>query len=256
MQSKIPVSVVLYANTIPLVWGLTHSSVNELIDLSLDIPSEGAKKLINGKAEVGLVPVVTLLQMPQLRPIFNYCIGATSDVRTVVLVSPGAFTQIRRVYLDFHSRTSVTLIQLLNAEYWHMPFEFVPTDSSFDYLNLHPEEAAVLIGDKVFETEGHYSYSLDLAKEWIKCTGLPFVFACWVANRDLDDSVINAFNEAMQYGIKHTSEAIDAYLSDHPEKIGCDLQHYLKHNISYPFDSEKQKGLDLFLQMVSKNNLI
>ena len=42
--------------------------------------------------------------------ITEYCIGAVGPVRTVVLLSDGPVSEVRRVFLDPHSQTSVQLV--------------------------------------------------------------------------------------------------------------------------------------------------
>ena len=70
-------------------------------------------------------------------------------------------------------------------------------------MNIGHDEAVVLIGDQCFEFENSFRYKIDLAGEWKKFSGLPFVFACWTANKKLDDEFIKEFNKALQLGVKN-----------------------------------------------------
>jgi len=81
-KNKNRVSAVSYTNTKPFVYGLQHSEIIDLIDLSLDIPSDCAKKLINDQADIGLVPVAALLDIPRYEIISDYCIGAVTAVNS------------------------------------------------------------------------------------------------------------------------------------------------------------------------------
>ena len=85
----------------------------------------------------------------------------------------------------------------------------------------------------------------DLAGEWTKFTGFPFVFACWVSNKKIDSDFIKQFNLALKLGIDNIDESIKM----HSNKVISDkeLANYLKNDIKFSFDNEKRKGLELFL---------
>ena len=112
--------------------------------------------------------------------ISDYCIGAVGKVKTVVLFSQVPLNQITKIYLDTHSRTSVNLVKVLAREYWKINPEWEQWDET--QTNSLPV-SAVMIGDKTFAMVQQYRYTYDLAEEWQDFTNLPFVFACWVANK-------------------------------------------------------------------------
>ncbi|HNF29816.1 MAG TPA: hypothetical protein PLY81_06010, partial [Chitinophagaceae bacterium] len=87
----------------------------------------------------------------------------------------------------------------------------------------------------------------DLAEAWINFTKLPFVFAAWVANTNIEQEFMNAFNKANAYGI----ENIDKVVEDINYPF-YNLQYYYTNNISYFLDEEKKKGLELFLQFLKQ----
>ena len=102
-MNKIKVSAVSYTNTKPFVYGLTHSDVIDQIDLSLDIPSDCARKLIDDEADIGLVPVAALLNIPNYQIISDYCIGATGAVNSVFIFSNLPIGEIKTIRLDSYS---------------------------------------------------------------------------------------------------------------------------------------------------------
>ena len=57
------ISVISYLNSIPFVHGLNMSSISKSLILQLDYPSVCADKLINNVVDIGLVPVVILIQL-------------------------------------------------------------------------------------------------------------------------------------------------------------------------------------------------
>jgi chorismate dehydratase len=248
-MSKIRISAVKYANTYPFIYGLTHSGYDKKTDISTDHPSQCAEKLISGKADLGLIPVGALPLLKEYHIISDYCIGANGYVRTVQLLCNCPFDNIETVYLDHRSRTSVNLVKVLAKNSWKKDFKWVGTSSEFDFVNISYGEAVVLIGDQCFEYEKKFSNRVDLALAWKEYTGLPFVFACWTANKKLDDDFISEFNEALQSGLKN----IDAVVSEMGQKgtiKGQDLKDYLTINIDFNLDDQKRKAMKLFLELM------
>ena len=76
-------------------------------------PSVISDLLVSREIELGLVPVVTVLQNPELRVVGGICIGAKGPVQSVFLVSETPVEEWTEVLLDDVSRTSMVLAQLL-----------------------------------------------------------------------------------------------------------------------------------------------
>ncbi len=249
MAEKIRVTAVSYLNTIPFVYGLQHTSIQSEINLSLDYPAECARKVISGECDLGLVPVAAIPTIPLYNIVSDFCIGAQGSVRTVVLLSNSPIETIERVYLDYQSRTSVVLVKVLAHNLWRISPEWTPYTPQHSLKDIDPYEGLVVIGDKVFELESHFKYKYDLAEEWIKLTGLPFVFAAWTANKKLDSSFIDSFNNALRQGVENIKESIDLYP---PIKLTKpDAEFYLRNNISFDFNKEKREALQLFWSLAS-----
>jgi len=248
------ISVVSYLNSAPLVYGIQHSDELKDCSVSLDVPSAGAAKLASGEADIALVPVGAFLEPGQVEWVGNYCIGVEGPVRTVCLVSDVPLNKIRKVWLDPHSRTSVQLIRILARDYWKVDWEFVQASEGFEYKSIKGENAGVCIGDKVFGIEGLYPYCYDLGQEWIRFTGLPFVFAAWAVKMPIDQVIIRKLDEAQMAGIT----AIPDIARDWSLKISLpesEIRDYLTRNISYPFTKEKKAGMDRFFSLIQNQSL-
>lgn len=251
-MSKIKISVVSYLNSKPFLYGLNHSALINEIDLQLDIPSVCAQKLIDGKVDIGLIPVAVLPQLKEKYIISDYCIGAEGKVASVILYSKVPLQEIKNVLLDYQSKTSVLLVKVLAGNFWKIAPQWIPAKA--DYENdIEGSTAAVIIGDRTFELENKYPYSYDLAEEWQKFTQLPFVFACWVANKKLPDHFISEFNQALKYGIDNRPKLIADLVQQNT--YSTDIAAYLNTNIKYDYDSSKEKALKLFLDYISKMKL-
>jgi chorismate dehydratase len=247
-MDKIRISAVSYLNSKPFIYGLENSSLISEIDLQLDIPSTCAQKLIDKKVDIGLIPVAVIPKLKEHYIISDYCIGAIGKVGSVMLYSRVPLKEIRKVLLDYQSRTSVTLVKVLAEHFWKINPEWIAAEKDFED-NIREDTAAVIIGDRTFGLEGKYDHSYDLAEEWQKFTGLPFVFACWVSNRQLPASFLNSFNAALKMGLDQKEIVIENLVSQ--GSYNTDISLYLNKSISYELDNEKKKALELFLSYIS-----
>jgi chorismate dehydratase len=242
---KIKVGAVSYLNTKPLLWGIKRSNdLLQQIELIEEYPSKIADKLISGMIDIGLVPVSIIPKLDEAHIVTNFCIGANGDVASVCLFSEVPVEKIERVLLDYQSRTSVNLCKLLLKNYWRI--SPMLEDAKENYLPcIKGTTAGVVIGDRALAQRKISPYIYDLAGEWKTMTGLPFVFAAWIANKKLPEDFIKEFNEANAIGLKN----IDAVIEENFSNV-YDLKKYYTLNVSYKLDEEKLKGMEKFLAML------
>jgi len=240
---KMNVSVVSYANSVPFAYGLMNSEIKNEINLSLDNPAVCADKVITGKADIGLIPVVEILQLNNFEIISDLCIGANDYVKTVILASETPVDKLLEIYLDYQSRTSVVLMKVLSQWHWKIYPTWVSAYQGFELNSISGKTGAVIIGDRTFSVHSKYRY--DLAHEWKVLTGLPFVFAAWVANTKIDSGFKQRFNHALQYGVQNIEASVESFKDSLPDNVN--VIDYLKNNINYHLDEEKNKAMQLFL---------
>ncbi len=247
--NNVRVSVVKYLNSIPFVYGLEKSAAKVDLDLHFDTPAECARKLKEGEVDIGLIPVSEISSIKGGRIIGDYCIGADGPVYSVCLVGERPINELGRIYMDPHSRTSVNLAQILAREFWKKEFTWLKTDDGFEKNLIKGADGGVVIGDKVFGIAGRYPYQYDLADKWKEMTGLPVVFAAWVANKPLDAEWLKAFNNALKLGVGSIPDVLAEF--PYQDKLhNVDLYDYLTNKISYAFDKEKRAGMALFLNKI------
>ncbi len=244
-EKKINVSAVSYLNTLPMIFGLESGAVSGLIKLDKDTPSVCAEKLLSGKADIGLVPVSVLSSLPNHRIITGYCIGAKGKVRSVMLYSRVPLEKIKTIYLDSESRTSVSLVKILSRHHWHISPLWKKGKPGYE-KKIRGTTAGLVIGDRALNLNGHFKYEYDLAAEWMKFTELPFVFACWAAQKNIPRKFRSTFGKAVGKGIHNLTATAKKY------KLGKKEETYLSNSISYSFDPEKKKALKLFLKLCSQ----
>ena len=223
---------------------MEQSPFKERIDLVKSYPAQIAQALLDDTIDIGLVPVaiMPLLKNPQI--VSKYVIGTEGEVASVALFSQVPMDKIEKVYLDYQSRTSVALAKILFKQHWKKEVEFLIVTEG--YINeISGTTAGIIIGDRALASLNHFEHIYDLGLAWKAHTGLPFVFAAWVANKPIPSEFMEAFDVANGYGLKHLDEVIT--LIPASEQV-YDLHKYYTENISYELTPEKRAGLEKFLE--------
>jgi len=253
-MSRLRISAISFLNTAPLMWdfenGESALELEKQFEISYTIPSHCAKQLSEGSADIGIIPVAAYVTIPDLVIVPDVAIAAKNQVRSILLVSKVSLEKIRSVATDDSSRTSAALVEIYLRK-------FVGTDPGFsrqkpnlkEMLQWH--DAALLIGDPALQTrtDGYQVY--DLAEEWRRWTGRPFVFAFWAVRRAAikeqaaELNLAQIFQQSRDHGLQHISEIAEAWapkLNLSAKLIG----DYLTENVDYSLDAENLEGLQLF----------
>ena len=238
------IAAVSYLNTIPFIYGIEHAN-NLRAELLLTPPALCAENFAAGKADIALLPAAVFPSLKSVELLPDYCIGAGGPVRTVVVVSTEPIERAERIYLDAHSRTSVQLTGYLAKYKWNISPEWLHLA---DYSQLDRPaagDAFLLIGDKVFESEGRFRYSYDLAAVWRAQTRLPFAFALWVARKGTSYEITDALERSLTFGVERIYEAVaqSRYVG---RDNGLGAYDYLTRNIDFMLDEEKHRALKKF----------
>jgi chorismate dehydratase len=249
-MNKIRVSAVKYTNSIPFIYGLQNHSILDEISLSLDTPAQCYNNLFCGSADIGLVPVIIKNHISKIFQVSPYCIGSVSNVLSVILVSRCSPEQIKKITLDYQSRTSVMLVKLLCRDFWKINPEFIQMKAGDEEADFMENEARLIIGDRAFAFHNQKEVVItDLAGEWTKFSGLPFVFAIWASTRKLSTDFEQKFTDALAFGMSYKDQLIND-LKSQAEFKSIDLHKYLNHNIIHEISPSMQEGMNLFLHLI------
>ncbi|WP_343307559.1 menaquinone biosynthesis protein [Chitinophaga niabensis] len=241
MERKVKVAAVSYLNTKPLLYGFRDHKVLRSMELTMDYPAKIARQLIDGEVDLALVPVAIIPKLKEYHIIADFCIGAEGPVASVCLFSEVPLQEIKRIYLDYQSRTSVALLKVLVREHWKLNVEFVETSGDYQDL-IKGTDAGLVIGDRALKQRLISPYIYDLGEAWVRFTSLPFVFAAWISNRPLPVEFIQQFNDANQIGLNNLPIVVSENGS--PD---YDLTTYYTQNISYRLTPAKRQGMQKFL---------
>lgn len=250
------ISAISYLNTAPLMWDFEHSDAGKPFDIGYTIPSHCAAELEHGTADIGIIPAAAYATIPDLAILPGVAIASKQAVASILLVSRKPLADIRSIALDSSSLTSVALTRVLFAKFWGGQRTYASAPPQLESM-LASNDAALLIGDPALKVNRSQYHTWDLAEEWIRLTGKPFVFAFWAVRKEalqytrLDLPAI--FQRSRDRGL--APENLQQIAHEWGPKLGMTKQaivRYLTINIHYELDEACIEGLQLFYRYASE----
>ena len=237
-STQVRLGAVAYLNTKPLIYGL-ESQLDGFASLRLELPSRLATEMESGTIDVGLIPVVEFFQhADRYRPVSDAVIACCGPVWSVRILFRKPPSQVRTLAVDEGSRTSVALSKVL----FHARFGRVPETVPFR-IDATPEstaaDAVLVIGDRAMKPERFREYfatDWDLGDEWFRETGLPFVFARWVARRAefATASLTRCLEASRDAGQRDVENIVELHANRYdltPNECRDYLTHYLRFRL-------------------------
>lgn len=260
-SDKPKVCAVSYLNTVPLVWGMMHGPQKSLVKLDFALPSECARQLASGEADIGIVPVGALLDTQHGRDgdygIFRGAgIACRGAVRSILLISKVPFRKIRTLATDAGSRSSVLLCRIILARKYACEPECVSVTADLEAM-LESSDACLIIGDPALrmdpvELRASGYQVADLGEEWMELTGLPMVFAVWAGAKHLVSADFEAaFIDSYRFGREHIEDIVR---SEH-EARGVTMQaarEYFDRYIVFELGDNEYAGMRRYLEFASE----
>jgi chorismate dehydratase len=267
-NSRLRIAAISFLNPAPLMWDFEHPPLDaplaERYQIDRMMPAECAERLTTGQADIGLIPIAALATTPGLRILPGSAIASKGRVRSLLLVrrAERPLAALRTVAADTASRTTLAYARILFHKWGNPAVPFLPLAADLDAM-LDRADAAILIGDPAllaleeranrFERTGEELVYHDLAEEWRKLTGLPFVSAVWclAGTGVLDEGMVNDFNQSRIHGLQN----IDALVAEWAAKLPLSeqtIESYLTTNIHYVLDEECVEGMRVFFRMAAK----
>ncbi len=253
-----------YLNAKPLIEGLTRDNAPEKpLRLRLDVPSALLEDLNQRQVDIALCPVIDYFRSPEPLVVVPVgCIASDGPTQTVRLFSREPIETLQQVHADTDSHTSVSLLRVLFHALFKRDIDIVPFDaigSATGQLRLPEHPAMLLIGDKVVTnappTE-QYPYQMDLGEAWKRLTGLPFVFAVWMARQHVN---LGGLPEQLARQLDENLTNLDRIVTRHAVSHGWSppsAKEYLGKTLSYRFGDRERQAVELFSQMCADLGLI
>ncbi|MFI5069740.1 MAG: menaquinone biosynthetic enzyme MqnA/MqnD family protein [Terriglobales bacterium] len=256
---RLRISAISYLNTAPLMWDFRHGY--PAFDISYTVPSQCAAQLAQGTADIGIIPAAAYASIPELAIIPGVAIASKAAVRSILLVSKLPLEKIRTIALDNSSLTSVALVQILFAKWWGGNRHFPSVAPNLEKM-LEQNDAALVIGDAALQVDRSRHITYDLAEEWIRFTGKPFVFAFWAVRKEAltlssDHTLATIFQQSRDNGLK--PENLNEIANDWAPRLNLTEEYvrsYLTKSIYYDLDRECLDGLKLFYQYAGECGIL
>jgi chorismate dehydratase len=253
------------------MWDFEHGDAGDEFEISYTLPSVCARALEAGTADIGIIPAAAYTQIPGLLVLPGVAIASRRPVRSILLASKVPVDKIRTVALDTSSMTSVALTKVLFEKWLGGGRTFTPMPPDIDKM-LAEHDAGLVIGDPALQIDRSRYLTLDLAEEWIRYTGKPFVFAFWAVRQqalcgdsrprlsasrsDTSGPVLDLatiFEQSRDHGLEPAS--LDHISREWAPRLAlseADVRSYLTDNIYYQLDAPCLEGLRLFYRYAAE----
>ncbi len=256
MTAPIRLGAVSYLNAKPLYHRLAEYAPG--VSLTMDVPSRLADRLAAGELDVALIPSVEYLRGAasgyEILP--GFAIAARGAVRSVKLFSRVPFGRVERLAMDVGSRTSQALTLIwLDAAHGVRPGQVEPLPMGVPALES-TADAVLVIGDRAMKVpDAPFHAVVDLAEAWRGLTGLPFVFALWVARAGVDlGDLPDTLGRCKAEGLARAGDLAATY----GPRLGLDVAtcyDYLTRVLSYDLGEPELAGLRRFAGMAARLGL-
>ena len=268
---RLRISAISYLNTAPLMWDFEHGDTGREFDISYTLPSACARALRAGTADIGIIPAAAYAQVAALTVLPGVAIASRQPVRSILLVSKVPLDKIRTVALDTSSMTSVALLKILFEKWLGGGRTFTPMAPDIGKM-LAQHDAGLVIGDPALQIDRSRYFTLDLAEEWIRYTGQPFVFAFWAVRQEAlcgdsrprlsaarsaatvhEQNLAMIFQRSRAHGLEPAS--LDHITREWAPRLGLketDVRSYLTESIYYHLDAPCLAGLQLFYRYAAE----
>jgi chorismate dehydratase len=251
-SSPLRIGSVSFLNAKPLIYEL---EADDSLELTLDVPAKLLDGLLADRFDVALLPVIDYQRMSGLRVLTAGGIGCDGPTLTVRIFSPTPIERIAALACDTDSHTSVALARIILAAQYNLRPEMVTLDRARHIAR--PDTAILLIGDKVVcEEPKELPYQMDLGEAWKKMTGLPFVFAAWMAREGVDlGDLPQRLEQAKRAGLLHVDQIIRQHAVSRgwPPEVA---RKYLTHHLKFDIGPRQLEAIRLFHQLAYQHGVL
>ena len=193
----IKVARVPYLSCEPFYFDMERRGI-ELHDV---VPAGLAAAIDSGEVDAGPVPLVDYFRLEDhIQPLSGFCIASVNQASSSILHSQHPTQNLAGALIGATDEepTSLSLLQvLLSQKHQVQPKAYVGLDDPYD--------AFLLTGNQGLRRRRGvrgYPHKYDLGEEWHQWTSLPFVFARWMARKDMDLKDLAMLEDSLYVGQK------------------------------------------------------
>jgi chorismate dehydratase len=232
-----------YLNAAPLTRGIESQIIYAT-------PAQLAQMLRRDELDAALVSITEVLLNDRYDILDNIAIASLGEVYSVLLAHRKPLAEVKEVFCDTASLTSVNLLKVLLAERGLKP-EFKPLES---YDVAREKDFVLLIGDPAidFQRAPHEHEIFDLGVAWTELTNRPFVYAVWALRRGVENRELRReLREAKRFGL----ETIDCLIETRDEYDEDFRRDYFEWHIHYHLAEDEKRGIAKFCELLEKHDL-
>ena len=242
-DKKFRIGSVPYLNAAPL----TREIDGELIFAT---PAKLAEMLRRDELDAALVSITEVLLNDRYDILDGVAIGSLGEVYSVLLAHKKPLVEVKEIFCDTASLTSVNLLKVLLAEKNLFP-QFKPLES---YAAAKEKDFVLLIGDPAieFQRAAHGGEIFDLGLAWSEMTNLPFVYAVWALRRGIENQDLRReLRQAKRFGM----ESLDHIIETREEFDEDFRRDYFEWHIQFHLGEDEKRAIAKFCELLCKHNL-
>ncbi|NLI32305.1 MAG: menaquinone biosynthesis protein [Deltaproteobacteria bacterium] len=251
-----------FLNVMPIYYPLESGIIAHPFTIVSGTPACLNQLMASGHLDLSVVSSIEYARHPERYFILpDLSISCRGTVKSVLLLSrvPVDALESRTITVTTQSHTSVALLRILLARLYGIRAELRAGALTDTWQEGDLPIAFLAIGDEALRLSacGIYPYSLDLGESWHSWTGLPFVFALWVIQRDAAEKLNGSLRTALEvlaaaksWGRNHL-ERVCSVAAEKGVLSLNELQVYYKC-LEYDLGCDEQKGLTLFFQLLQQ----
>lgn len=247
------IGAVSYLNARPLVAALPRLAPDAL--LAIDLPSRLADDLAADRLDVALIPSIEYFRGSDYAIVSDACVACDGPVRSVKLFGRVPPEQINTLALDEGSRTSAALARILLKRKYDIEPELVPLAVG-QTVEATAADAVLLIGDRAMAPRREeFAFTWDLGAAWRRWTGLPFVFAMWIAREGVEGA---ALGRLLARARDEGQRQLEMIARNEAEGVGipeAECLAYLRENLVFRLDDRQRQGLQQFYRLAVEHGL-
>jgi len=242
-----------YLNSRPLCFCLEELAPRSQV--IFDLPSRLADGLADGRLDVALVPSIEHFRQLGSTIVSDACVACEGPVRSVRLYSRVPAGEIRTLALDEGSRTSAALTRILLADRFGVRAAVTAPADRRRPGGFPGRCDAGNWRRGMLPAQGPLEFAWDLGEEWCRWTGLPFVFAMWVARPGLELAGLDPLFAAAR---DHGFACLEAIACEAASTVGlpaAECLDYLRTNLHFRLGPRERSGLAHFCQLAARQGL-
>jgi len=254
-----------YINASPVYYGLDNGLLPHWLEMVPDVPSALNRQIMEGRIVISPISAAfyamnhqDLILLPDLS------ISCRGRVMSVILASryPIEALSGKTVRLTRDSASAAAFLKMIFQKKKISPVFQTGNVNHIESV-FHEVDAALVIGDTALTLpwQQRFEYVIDLGQLWFEMTGLPFVFAVWVARRSIvksDPRLVQKIHALLLASKASGYDHIDQIVEASARKLNLD-QNRIREYFDLLFcdlDPEKIQAMGLFFDSLFDQGIL